>query len=70
MKGNEFIRPVQQYGREHGISVVWHPEMGKGSHGILIVGSRRTTVRNPKEELKGGTLNAMLNQIGLKRHDI
>ena len=70
MKGNEFIRRVQQYGREHGISVEWHPEMGKGSHGILIVGSRRTTVRNPKDELKAGTLNAMLNQIGLKRRDI
>jgi hypothetical protein len=27
---------------------------GKGSHGVLIFGDRRTVVRNPKDELKVG----------------
>ena len=44
--------------------------MGKGGHGILILGNRRTVVRNPKAELKTGTLSAMLNQLDLKKKDI
>jgi mRNA interferase HicA len=48
----------------------WHPDLGKGSHGILILGDRRTVVRNPKDELKTGTFHAMLTQLGLSRGDI
>ena len=48
----------------------WRPDLGKGSHGILILGDRRTIVRNPKDELKTGTLHAMLKQLGLTRADI
>ena len=70
MKGNEFIKRVRNYGKKHGITVEWYPEMGKGGHGILILGNRRTVVRNPKDELKAGTLSAMLNQLGLKKKDI
>ena len=46
------------------------PDLGKGSHGILILGDRRTVVRNPEDELKTGTLHAMLKQLGLSREDI
>jgi mRNA interferase HicA len=46
------------------------PTSAKGSHGILILGDRRTVVRNPKDELKTGTLHAMLRQLGLSREDI
>ena len=70
VKGNEFIKRVRNYGKKHGIPVEWHPEMGKGGHGILILGNLRTVVRNPKDELKTGTLSAMLNQLGLKKEDI
>lgn len=65
MRGNEFIRRVQKYARTRGFPCEWHPEMGKGSHGVLILGDRRTVVRNPKDELKTGTLYAMLKQLGL-----
>ena len=43
------------------------PDLGKGSHGIMILGDRRTVVRNPKDELKSGTLHAMLKQLGLSQ---
>jgi mRNA interferase HicA len=46
------------------------PNIGKGGHGTLYFGSRRTIVRNLKDELKTGTLHAMLKQLGLKRTDL
>ena len=47
-----------------------YPELGKGSHGVLVLGKRRTVVRNPKDELKTGTLHGMLKQLGLSKNDI
>lgn len=70
MRENEFIRRVQHYTRLQDIPCEWHPELGKGSHGVLLLGSRRTVVRNPKDELKSGSLHAMLNQLGLSKGDI
>ncbi len=70
MKGSEFIKRVQKYGKQNNINVEWAPERGKGSHGTLYLGSRKTIVRNPKGDLKIGTLNAMLKQLNLSKEDI
>ena len=70
MRGNEFIKRVQKYAKTHGLVCDWHPERGKGSHGSLILGDRFTVVRNPKDELKTGTLHAMLKQLNLKLSDL
>lgn len=70
VRGNEFIRRIQRYARDHGLRFEWRPDLGKGSHGILLLGERRTVVRNSKDELKTGTLHAMLKQLGLSRRDI
>lgn len=70
MRGNELIRRVQKYAKARGLPCEWHPDLGKGSHGVLILGDRRTVVRNPKDELKTGTFHAMLKQLGLSRGDI
>jgi len=43
---------------------------GKGSHVTLSLGERLTIVRNPKDELKTGTLHAMLKQLGLSLSDL
>ena len=69
-RGNEFIRRVRRYAKDHGLPFEWRPDLGKGSHGIVILGDRRTVVRDPKDELKTGTLHAMLKQLGLTRADI
>jgi len=45
------------------------PERGKGSHGTLYLGTRFTVVRDLKDELKTGTLHAMLKQLGLTQQD-
>lgn len=70
MKGSEFIKRVSRLGKKQGIEVRVDEKRGKGSHVTLYFGQRFTVLRNPKDELKTGTLSAMLKQLGLKREDI
>ena len=70
MKGSEFVRRVRRAGRKSGVRVLFAAERGKGSHGTLYFGSRLTVVRDLKDELKTGTLHAMLKQLGLTLKDI
>ena len=70
LKGSEFVRKVQQAAKKRGISAQFVPERGKGSHGTLYFGGRRTTVPNLKKELKTGTCHAMLKQLGLTSNDL
>ncbi len=65
MKAAEFVRLVQRHGRKQGIAVRFDPRRGKGSHGRLFYGARFTTVPDLKDELKTGTLHAMLRDLGL-----
>jgi len=70
VKGAEFVRRVRKLGREREIAVTFVKERGKGSHGTLYFGSRLTVVRNLKDELKKGTLHAMLRQLDLTLDDL
>jgi len=70
MTGAEFIRKIKRLGNKNDIPVNFVARRGKGSHGTLFYGSRFTIVRNPKDELKKGTLNEMLNQLGLSLKDL
>lgn len=70
MKGSEFVRRVRRLGRRRGVTVAFHKERGKGSHGTLYYGSRFTVVRSLKDELKKGTTHAMLKQLGLTPDDL
>ncbi len=69
MKGSEFLKLIQKLAKERGIVCTWHPDMGKGSHGVLKLGDHRTIVRNLKDELKTGTYHGMLKQLGLTEKD-
>jgi len=69
MTGTEFIRRIRKLGNKNGIPVKFVARRGKGSHGTLFYGSRFTIVRNPKDELKKGTLHGMLDQLGLSLDD-
>lgn len=69
MTGNEFIRKVKKLGRRKGVNVEFICRRGKGSHGTLFYGNRFTIVRNPKDELKTGTLHAMFTQLGISLKD-
>ena len=70
VKGSEFVRRVRRVGKKRGVSVEIRPERGKGSHATLYFGTRFTVVRNLKDELKTGTLQAMLKQLGLVLEDL
>lgn len=69
MTGNEFIRRVKALGKQRGVAVILNASRGKGSHQTLYYGSAFTVVRNPKDELKTGTLHAMCAQLGIKTID-
>ena len=70
MKGTEFIQRVQRYAKAHGVASHVDQKRGKGSHVTLYLGARLTIVRNPKDELKTGTLHAMLRQLSLSLSDL
>jgi hypothetical protein len=69
MTGAELIRKVRRLGRKRGVVVIFDPERGKGDHGLLWYGDRRTFVggRGP---LKTGTLHGMLKALGLTLDDL
>ena len=64
------MRKIRRLGRRRGVRVAFVPERGKGSHGTLYYGDKLTIVRSPKDELKMGTLHAMLNQLGVTLSDL
>jgi len=68
--GNEFIRKVKAIGRQRAVVTALDARRGKGSHQTLYYGSAFTVVRNPKDELKTGTLHGMCDQLGLKLSDL
>jgi mRNA interferase HicA len=70
LKGSEFVRKVQGLAKKKGVRFEHKAERGKGSHSTLYLGDKRTTVRNLKDELKTGTLHAMLKQLGIQDSDL
>ena len=70
MKGSEFINRVQRYAKVNHLDCRVDEKRGKGSHVTLYLDDKLTIVRNPKEELKTGTINAMLKQLGLTLGDL
>jgi len=70
MRGNEFIRKVQGLAKTRGLECRVDEKRGKGSHVTLYFGDRLTVVRNPKDELKTGTLHAMCKQLDIRRDDL
>ena len=69
MKGSEFIKKIKKLAQKKGIEVRVDLKRGKGSHVTLYFGDRLTILRNPKDELKTGTLKAMLKQLGITQDE-
>jgi mRNA interferase HicA len=70
MTGAEFLRKITRLGRMRGVAVHFDRRHGKGSHGTLHYGSRKTTLKDLRQEIGPGLLNAMLAQLGLSRADL
>lgn len=67
MTGAQFVRRARRYARRADLEVRFNASRGKGSHGLLCLGERRTVVR--RGELKRGTLRAMLKQLDIREEE-
>ncbi|MGH6974818.1 MAG: type II toxin-antitoxin system HicA family toxin [Stellaceae bacterium] len=70
MKGSEFLRKLKDLARSRGVPVAFDKKHGKGSHGTLTYGERRTTLKDLKKEIGKGLLNAMLSDLGLTKDEL
>lgn len=66
MTGNEFLKRLKALAKLKSVTVKYDPKRGKGSHGTVYFGDKRTILRNPKDELKTGTLHGMCDDLGVK----
>ena len=67
MNGREFIRRAKRYARKAGEECYFDPSHGKGSHGTLYVGRRRTIV--PRKEIGPGLFADMLKDLSIDKED-
>src|SRR6266851_5744121 len=70
VNGNELLRKLRRLARARGVEVRVDQRQGKGSHATLFYGRRKTTLKDPKQEIGAGLLRSMLNQLGLTPRDI
>lgn len=67
MKGHEFVARARRYANAHGLEFSFDSRRGKGSHGLLRMGGRRTVVTSG--EIRKGTFYSMLKQPGIRPED-
>ena len=70
MTGGEFVRLVTKVGLERGVAVTFDEKRGKGSHGTLSYGRRKTIVKDRRKEVGAGLLAKMLRDLGLALDDL
>lgn len=62
---NEFIKAVRKLGRRTNTPVSVDYSAGKGSHGRIHYGPRRTTIKARGKTLGTGLQRKMLNDLGI-----
>jgi mRNA interferase HicA len=65
VNGAEFIRLVRRIARRRGETVAFVAHRGKGSHGTLYLGERRTIVKDRKKEIGKGLIARMLSDLAI-----
>jgi predicted RNA binding protein YcfA (HicA-like mRNA interferase family) len=70
VKGGELLRLLRSLARRRGWTYDWRPDLGKGSHGRLVINRRRTIVPDLKRELKTGTLLGILRDLSIDRSEL
>ena len=70
VSGNEFLRRLKTLAKRTGTTVRFEPRKGKGSHGRVWFGDRRTTLKDLKAELGPGLLTAMCGHLGIDRNEL
>lgn len=67
LNGREFVRQIKSYAKRHGLPVRFEPSIGKGSHGALQLGERRTIVK--RTEIGKRLMASMLKQLGVSKEE-
>ena len=70
MNAGDFVDSIKKLGKRRGVEVAFENHHGKGSHGTLWYGDRKTTVKQLRKEIGKGLLAAMLRQLGLTIDDL
>jgi mRNA interferase HicA len=69
MTGSEFLRKIARLGRARGVVVRFDRRHGKGSHGTLRYGNRKTTLKDLRKEVRA-CCKQCSNSLGLSRRDL
>ena len=69
MSSAELLRLLRRLARRKGIAFLFEAGHGKGSHGRVTVGPKRTTLPRA-DDLKPGTLHSILKDLGLTERDL
>ena len=67
MNGREFVRRARRYARRNRLDFFLDSRRGKGSHQIVYIESRRTTVQHG--EIGPGTFLSMLRDLNIRQED-
>ena len=61
------MRRARRYARKNRLEFSFDPTAGKGSHGRVTIGNRRTIVQHG--EIAPATLASMFRQLGINRQE-
>lgn len=67
--GKELLRQLRRLAQDRGVEVRFDSHRGKGDHGTIRFGGRRT-ILGGVGEIKKGTLMAMLKDLGITLDDL
>lgn len=70
MKGSEFLKKLKKLGKSKGIAVEFIAERGKGSHGTVYYGDRKTTLKDRKQEIGKGLFHKMCEQLEIDPNEL
>jgi hypothetical protein len=70
LKGGEFLRKLHSLSRRNGVSYLFVPAKGKGSHGKVYFGTASTIVKDRKKELGIGLLCQMCKDLGISPEEL
>ena len=68
--GAELIRKLKSYAEKRRHNWQLDEAKGKGSHAVLTVGNRSTTIKDRKKEIGKGLLRSILKQLGIDPKDL
>jgi hypothetical protein len=70
LRGGEFLRKLHGLAGRKGMSYLFKPSKGKGSHGKVYLGTASTIVKDRKKELGAGVLRQMCKDPGIRPEDL